>query len=526
MRKALSIAFGLLLAITATPASTAATGNPLWVTHVLSYPGGISDGVRAKLMATSLTTTGTADVAPTVTATNVKASDETPQDMPTDETAVAFNPFKQKIAIASANDFNVPDGLWIGRTTDGGRTWSSLHKGAVTSKGNQRCFGSDPSVVYSVRDGAFYVSTLCFLSINPTSEVQVWKSVDDGATWTPSDQAAVVITNVSATNVDESVFYDKELLAVDNNPKSQHFGRLYVTFIKFHLLESGFSDFCPAQVGFTDNVPTSNPRAAVWSHTAIVPDLPQDNGIGAGANQFATPVVDSGGGLDVAYVSEDCNTSLDRQLLFKRSTDGGQTFGTSVEIDHPGQFVDNPNLNDLLPDKHFRAPISPSLAFNPVTGTLDYAYQNNINSQVSGADISFQQSKDLGKHWSNAKFISITSTGAPAPNDQYEPWLAIDENGNLHAIWYDNRNDSGNKLIETFEALSPNDGKSWTNFDISTTSWNPDNSFFSCGCFIGDYTGYAASNTVRYPVWTDGRNTSGPPLGETDIFTNVEIAGS
>jgi hypothetical protein len=29
---------------------------------------------------------------------------------------------------------------------------------------------------------------------------------------------------------------------------------------------------------------------------------------------------------------------------------------------------------------------------------------------------------------------------------------------------------------------------------------------------------------VVYPVWTDGRNTSGPPLGQTDIFTNVEIA--
>jgi hypothetical protein len=29
---------------------------------------------------------------------------------------------------------------------------------------------------------------------------------------------------------------------------------------------------------------------------------------------------------------------------------------------------------------------------------------------------------------------------------------------------------------------------------------------------------------VVYPVWTDGRKTSRPPLEQTDIVTNVEIA--
>jgi hypothetical protein len=101
----------------------------------------------------------------------------------------------------------------------------------------------------------------------------------------------------------------------------------------------------------------------------------------------------------------------------------------------------------------------------------------------------------------------------------------VDESGNYHAIWFDNRNDLGNKLIETFQALSTNGGSTWTNVDISTERWNPDKSFFTCGCFIGDYNGLAASDEVVYPVWTDGRTSAGPPLGQTDIFTNVEIAG-
>ncbi len=525
MRKSFAVAFSVALTASAFSVVVAHGSTPTWVAHVQNYAGGISGGPRAKLAAAAAeAATATTDSVLSATGTNVQASDETPQDLPTDETAVAFNPSQPMIAIAAANDFNVPDGLWIGRTVDGGRSWTSLHKEAVDSKG-QRCIGSDPSVVFSARDQAFYVSTLCFFFLNPTSEVLVWKSVDNGATWTPSKQASVVISNITATGVDDSVFYDKELLAVDNNLTSGHFGRLYITFIKFHMFENGFSDFCPVQLGFTDNVPTSAPNTAVWHHVAVVPDTPGSAGLGPGANQFATPVVDSAGGLDIAYVTEECNTSLDHQLLFKRSTDGGETFSDTVEIDHPGEFADNPNLADLLPNKAFRAPISPSLAFNPVTKTLEYVYQNNINRLVSGADISFQQSKDFGKHWSHAKFISITASGAPAPNDQYEPWIAVDESGNLHAIWYDNRNDPGNKLIETFEALSANDGATWTNFDISTTRWNPDNSFFKSGRFIGDYTGFAASDAVRYPVWTDGRNTSGPPRGETDVFTNVEISG-
>jgi hypothetical protein len=26
-----------------------------------------------------------------------------------------------------------------------------------------------------------------------------------------------------------------------------------------------------------------------------------------------------------------------------------------------------------------------------------------------------------------------------------------------------------------------------------------------------------------YPIWTDGRDTPGTPLGQTDIWTNVEL---
>ena len=521
----LVVVAGLIVAVGlgvpgALPSAVAAT--PLWVQHVQNYDGGISNGVRASLdpnVATARARYGSGPFTATgFTSTvgmldNVQMNDDSTPPLPQDETTVAFKPFNPLVAVAAANDY-VSGGVWIGTTRDGGRTWASQRIAPVSSAG-QMCSGGDPSVVYSVRDHAFYLSQLCFFFTAPDSEVDVYKSTDDGATWS---SGSIVVTNRSSSQVDGSVFYDKELLAVDNNSSSRFFGRVYVTFIKFHLtLPSGRSDFCPVQLAFTDLF------GKRWSHTAVVPD--GLGAVGPGANQWATPVVDSQGGLDIPYVSEDCNTAVDRALLFTRSTDGGANFAPTVQIDKPGQFADNPNTQDLLPSKQARIPISPSVAFNPTTGTLGYVYQNNVDRAVSGADISFQQSSDFGATWSDAKTISTTPSGAAAPQDQFFPWISVDEAGSLNVIWFDNRNDPSDTLIETFQAKSSNDGATWKSADISTAPWNPNQGFFTCGCFIGDYSAIAASTQAVYPVWTDGRNSPGRPNGDTNIFTNVEIGG-
>ena len=88
--------------------------------------------------------------------------------------------------------------------------------------------------------------------------------------------------------------------------------------------------------------------------------------------------------------------------------------------------------------------------------------------------------------------------------------MDVDPEGNLHAIWFDNRNDPGNMRIETFQGDSTDGGANWSNNDISTQPWNPNQSFFGSGAFIGDYNGFAAGDGVMYPLWTDGRDTPGP----------------
>lgn len=524
----------VLVALAATlsaPGVAATPKTPRWVRHILKNDGGISNGVRARLAAATgglvpTTTTTSARLAYDPALENVQVNADSDPPLPQDEPSVALNVSNPMHAVAASNDYT-GDGFWIGYTRDGGRTWVSQWKDPKFSFDGGRCFASDPSVVYSVRDHAFYLSTLCYFSTTPASEIQVWKSVDDGATWSDSTKAALVITNHAADgSIDASVFYDKELMAVDNDPSSPYFGRLYVTYTKFHMTGGSYarSDYCPVQAAYTDAVPTADPANSVWHNTPIVPDAPGAKGVGASANQFSTPVVDGAHGLDVAFVSEDCNTSFDRGIFFARSANGGRTFGDVVRVDAPGEFADNPNRADQLPGKgHVRLPNTLSMAYDATRGRLALVYQNNIDRTVTGADISIQRSDDLGASWSAPRPVSVTPKGKAAPRDQWFPAIGVDGNGDYFAIWQDNRNDPGDLLTETFQGVSTDGGRTWTNTDISSVAFNPKKSFFTCGCFIGDYNQIAVSDDVIYPMWTDGRNSPPKPAGDSNIWTNVEI---
>jgi hypothetical protein len=514
--------------LAAAPATT-----PRWIMHIQRYPGGISNGARAMVSAQAMAARAARHPISGASASvsfgpNVQMNTDSNPPLPQNETAVAASLANPKIAVAAANDY-VSGGNIVMSTTDGGRHWSSTRVTPSFAGTGDVCSGGDPSVAYSSRDHAFYMGQLCFFRTLPFSEVQIYVSRDNGRTWTPGRAAARAATNFdyATGTVDASTFNDKDYIAVDNNPASPHYGRLYVGYTKFHMLPSGFSDYCPLQLSYTDTVNMNNPSLTAFQHTPIQPDNPGGDGTGTSANQYFTPQIEKNGALDVAFMSEDCNDSFDPHILFQRSTDGGQSFlPNAVQVDKPGQYMDflDAAKDDTLPPTHFRAPNTPSLAYNPRTGSLTFLYQNNINRAVSKADISFQQSTDGGRHWSDMRFLSVTGSGNPAPNDQFFPWIAAASNGNLYAIWFDRRLDPANIRINTWEARSANDGVTWTSRRISTQSWNPNLGFFSSGAFIGDYNGIAVSATNVYPVWTDGRNTAiaRTGIGETDIFTDIE----
>ncbi len=240
--------------------------RPLWVTHVENFAGGISGTARA-VAAQDPDSARRAAAAPGAghgnnLGSNVQMNDDSYPPMPQNETAVAYNVVHPEMAVAAANDY-VSGGVVVMRTSDSGKHWASTRISPQFGGTRDFCSGGDPGVAYSRRDRAFYISQLCFFRALPFSEVQVYKSVDDGQTWTPGRQAARAASNFdySTGTVDDSIFNDKELIAVDNNPSSPHYGRIYVTYTKFHLQPNGFSDYCPLQLSLHRLDPDREPGA-------------------------------------------------------------------------------------------------------------------------------------------------------------------------------------------------------------------------------------------------------------------------
>jgi hypothetical protein len=520
----------LATAFTFSAAGASAASTPRWMKHIQRYPGGISAGVRAMVSDEAVAARAKYGRAHRFAAhgawgPNVQMNDDTYPPLPQNETSVAYNVWDPSIAVAAANDY-VSGGVVIMRTADGGNDWASTRLTPQFRGTGDFCSGGDPSVAYSRRDHAFYLTQLCFFRALPYSEVHLYVSLDNGATWTPGRQRALVASNYDygTGTVDESVFNDKEYLTVDNYPTSAHYGRIYVTYTKFHVKPSGFSDYCPIQLAYTDAVPSFDPSLTVFQHTAVVPDNPGGNGKGRSANQFSVPVVEKSGALDISFVTEECNTSIDHSFLFQKSVNGGASFlPKPVKLTTHATFQDNPSPADLLPNKKFRAPNTESLAYSEATGTLLYLYTNYLDMATSGGDIVAQRSTDGGLHWSSPEVVSLTGSGDPARNDQFFPWVATNPRGDSYAVWLDARRDPANHNIAAFQGTSRDDGLSWRNLQIGTV-WDPDRGFFKSGSFIGDYNGMAASNDWVYPVWTDGRDSSidQTGIGETDIFTNVE----
>lgn len=516
----------------ASAAGAASDSTPRWVLHAQRYPGGISNGVRAALTAGPAAPRARPATTPTpvspATGPNVQMNDDSNPPMPQNETSVAVDLTNPMVAVAGANDY-VNEGVAVMRTADGGRTWRTTRIVPVFQPSRDVCTGGDPALAYSRRDRAFYLAQLCFFRTLPFSEIQVYKSVDGGRTWTPGRAAAVAATNFNSETgeVDESIFHDKEWITVDNTPTSPFYGRIYVTWTKFHIQPNGFSDYCPIQLASTDVIPTFNPSLTVWRHTSVVPDNPGGRGRGESANQFSVPQVDTEGVVDVSYVLEECNTSIDYGLRYQKSFDGGRTFlPRPIHIDQPGEFVDNPNPADQLPPTVFRAPNTTAHAISPRTGTRVFVYTNYAKLSTKGGDIAFQVSRDEGRHWGPLRILSTQAGRGAARNDQFFPWVTVDERGVFHAVWFDRRRDPANRRIDTWYARSTDDARSWTSWRISTESWNPDRGFFTSGAFIGDYNGIAAWRGFVYPVWTDGRNNAitRTGIGETDIFTTVALS--
>src|ERR1041385_7634159 len=312
------------------------------------------------------------------------------------------------------------------QSTNNGASWRDRGSLPTNPDGD----AGDPVMAYSKKTGTLLFATL---SLNTAYKVLVFRSVDNGATFTGPVNVAPGFTANTGN-------HDKEWIAIDNFPGAG-FGNAYVFWRNFAT--GGGMTFTRS----TDDGLTWGPSGG----TLVL----------SGAGQGAQVVV----GTDHAvYCFWYDQTSTPYRIVMRKSMDFGVTFGPTFTVT---TFVGN-GVNGDLALGGYRSDSFPQVVVNPVSGNLYIIYPDA--SQATGGDrgnIFFRQSINGGTNWTTAVRVNDDTT----TRAQFQPEIAVRPDGTgLGVSWYDKRRDPLDFLIERWAAaatISSNTVSFGPNFRIS-----------------------------------------------------------
>ncbi len=378
------------------------------------------------------------------------------------ETAIAVSKTNPLNIVGVARDEAPGEALTAWYTTvDGGLTWTG---GVIDDETNLS--ESDP-VITACPDGSF---VLVLLSINPGSALFTYRSTDGGFTWNKT----VVYENPEATGPR----VDKPWLTCDDTGSFYH-GRVYLEWMQWETL--GEQQLMIA---------TSYNGGLTWNREVEFADEP------AAQNQGVVGVGPAG----ELYVVWSKRTDDGLHHMFDRSLNGGRTYETDRPI---------ASVSDIPIDGVVRRLAYPAMA---VDGKSD-RFAGNIYVTWSGnrngnPDILFVRSTDGGDSWTEPVRVNDDSTY----RDQYNPWIAVDSDGNVFITWWDRRR-TKNREYEIWGVASYDGGVTFdTNFVISDLP-----SDGTLDDFFGDYAGLDVSDEFLYSLWVDTREGV---FGDTDVYTD------
>lgn len=239
-------------------------------------------------------------------------------------------------------------------------------------------------------------------------------------------------------------------------------------------------------------------------------------------NSFDPCILVSGSVVHVAW-ADDRNGSNNREIYYKRSGDGGSTWGADTRLTNAIRSSESPSLaissdsvlhvvwyderNDptgnWYTDIYYKRSTDRGLTWGPdtkLTNKISPAYSGFPCIVVSGSvvhvawedqrngsgDIYYKRSTDEGLTWG----ADIQLTNDPA--DQYDPCLAVSDSI-VHVVWHDDRIASNNR--EIYYKRSTDGGITWGE-DIRLT--------IASG--TSEYPTIAASGSLVHVVWDDNRN--------------------
>ena len=130
----------------------------------------------------------------------------------------------------------------------------------------------------------------------------------------------------------------------------------------------------------------------------------------------------------------------------------------------------------------------------------------NVSSTCK-ARIWFNRSTNGGASWGTA----VKLNDQASLNDQFNPWLLVDEKtGGLTVIYYDTVDDAGRLSANLYAQYSGTDGATWSS-PVRVTSaqtFEPETYVDGYQSQYGDYNALSGFAGTLFPSWTDRRNGS------------------
>jgi hypothetical protein len=362
----------------------------------------------------------------------------------------------------------------FGSSTDDGLTFTD-HGPFPNGPGPDINFG-DPSLAFSVRDAAFYYAALS------TRGLSLWKSTDNCQTFR-------YVGPIHAGAGD-----DKELMAIDNNPASRFYGRIYVGWTNFALANN------INQTTFSDN------GGVTWSVPVSLP--------GSGtAGQGMWPAVAPNGDVYFALLNRSFVIGgLQDQRIWK-STNGGASWTRMTDIAtgqrRPEHVASSVACGRQALNGNIRNLSSPQIAIHPDTSApagyvihTVYPYDSD-GTGPDESNVFYKRSTDGAVTWSAEVMLNDDGT----TTDQWFPALAVNQSGTVAVSWYDRRLDPvQNVFFDRFAVVSADGGLTWgANARISDVSspvaqTNPNFDVGIARCYHGDYDQVAAVAGNQCPL--------------------------
>ncbi|HET9211344.1 MAG TPA: sialidase family protein [Thermoanaerobaculia bacterium] len=405
------------------------------------------------------------------------------QPTPRSESDIRVNFWDPSRIVSSSNNLHAAGTLAMFYSSDGGATW----KQTVMPRDPSESFQSDPAVDWT-SDGTAWATTISIYSSSPPLRLYLhaYKSTDGGASWKMD-------STISGADQSQA---DKQMMWVDHSEQSPYKDNIYViwhdglaVFVSHHTPGGGWSE--PLQISGGET-----------KGTGIGGDIKTD-------------------ALGRVYAFWPDTGS--RKIYFAKSTDGGQSFSRPAVVSPTFQSFDTG-----LPAQASRGAllyvtsgvwisgknVNVYAAWTDLSGAKGCSTpvddpRSDVNSPCK-TRIWFAKSTNGGTKWTRAKAIYNPA----GKNDQFNPWLAVDESSGLLGIMYYDSVGGPRTSVNVFFQSSANGGNTWSSPARVSSAPSDDEDFNDPNQF-GDYNALSAAAGTFFPSWTDRRD----PTGKEEIWT-------